>query len=202
MFKKLFGGGAKSADQPEPAGDLVIARLNARAQPLDRGDLYEDPLDDVLQAKKLGQVTGGGTQLTETGEIAFCDVEIVLAQASDGALDEVRKCLEAQGAPKGSSLMIEDREDEIAFGVNEGLAVYLNGTDLPDEVYADCDVNHIYSEFDRLLGAAGKVHSYWNGPTETALYLYGPSHDAMVDSIKPFVESYPLCQKARLEKIA
>ena len=62
MFKKLFS-------KPETARHLVIARLNDRAQPMDRGDRYEDPLDAFLKANGLGEVSGGGTQLLETGEI-------------------------------------------------------------------------------------------------------------------------------------
>lgn len=55
---------------------IVIAHLNDRAQPLDRGELYEDPFDHVLKQASLGAVTGGGTQLADDGEVAFCDVEI------------------------------------------------------------------------------------------------------------------------------
>ena len=45
--------------------------------------------------------------------------------------------------------------------------------DLPDETYRDCDVDVVYSEFNRLLTGIGSVHSHWQGPTETALYVYG-----------------------------
>ena len=61
-------------------------------QPIDRGDYYEDPLTDTLQAKGLGEVTGGGTQLSEEPcGIEFCDLEISVHAADDGrahALDE------------------------------------------------------------------------------------------------------------------
>jgi hypothetical protein len=34
----------------------------------------------------------------------------------------------------------------------------------------------IFDEFDiQLNGDAGKVYSYWQGPSETAFYLYGSS---------------------------
>ena len=36
---------------------------------MDRGERYEDPLDAFLKANGLGEVSGGGTQLLETGEI-------------------------------------------------------------------------------------------------------------------------------------
>jgi len=34
------------------------------------------------------------------------------------------------------------------------------GTDLPDETYRDCDVDVVYSEFNRLLTGIGSVHSH------------------------------------------
>lgn len=196
MREAMFGSSAP------PVGERVTARLNARMRPLDRGDVYEDPLDDEITARALGEVTGGGTLLTEDGEIRSCDIEIALAEVSDQTLDALKGCLEALGAPRGSTLVVESDGREIPFGANEGLAVYLNGTDLPDNVYHSSDVNHVFSEFDRLLGENGSVQSYWEGPTETALYLYGPSYDAMVGCLRDFLDSYPLCRMARLEKIA
>jgi hypothetical protein len=146
--------------------------------------------------------TGGGTQMSEDGEIEFCDVELRLNSTSDDALDAVKRSLEALGAPKGSKLLVESPEREVPFGVNEGLAVYLNGTDLPDRVYDTCDSNFVYSEFDRLLGVDGTIHGFWNGPRETALYMFGPSFQTMKRRIQPLLDSYPLCQKARVVQIA
>jgi urease accessory protein len=53
-------------------------------------------------------------------------------------------------------------------------------TDLPDTVYQESDVNFVYEEFGRLVGSEGRVVSHWNGPRETALYLYGRSAAAML----------------------
>jgi hypothetical protein len=199
MLTRLFGS---SAPSPAAAGDLVIARLNARAQPMDRGDVFEDPLDGILQAAGMGNVTGGGTQLGTDGEIAFCDLEIAVPEATDAALGAIRKTLEGLGAPKGSRLIWNDGANEIEFGSFEGLAVYLNGTDLPDDVYEQCDVNVVYEELGKLVGSEGRVVSHWQGPRETALYLYGRSAEAMLSLIRPFLDTYPLCAKARTVKIA
>jgi hypothetical protein len=73
---------------------MVIARLNVRAQPLDRGEVFEDPLDQILQAAGTGQVTGGGTMLGTDGEIEFCDLEITVPDATDATLDAIREALE------------------------------------------------------------------------------------------------------------
>jgi hypothetical protein len=199
MLTRLFKFSAPSS---AAAGEIVIARLNARAQPIDRGEVFEDPLDGVLQAAGIGNITGGGTQLGEEGEIQFCDLEISVPEASDAVLATIRKALEELGAPKGSKLIWNDGANELEFGSFEGLAVYLNGTDLPHSVYEQSDFGFVYEEFGRLLGNEGRVVSHWQGPTETALYLYGRSVETMLARIRPFLDTYPLCAKARTVKIA
>jgi hypothetical protein len=96
MFNRLF------RREPKPSGTMVLVRLNARAQPIDRGERYEDPLQD-------------------------------------------------------------------------------------------CDSNFVVEEFNRLLAGTGSVHSHWQGPTETALYVYGRKASDMQAALQPFLDSYPLC---------
>ena len=179
---------------------FVTAKLNDRAQPLHRGEIYEDPLEEFLSEKALGEVAGGGTQFGELREIAYCDIEIQLTSVTPEILGMVAATLESFGAPIGSKLIHE--EGELSFGCMEGLGVYLNGTDLDPEVYQTSDVNCVYEEFSRLLGEEGAIHSYWQGPTETALYIYGPSFERMKSSLSGFMAEYPLCQKARCVQIA
>lgn len=186
----------------ERTGICVVAQLNARLQPLDRGDIFEDPLDDTLQDMGLGEVTGGGTLQSNEGWVQQCDIEMDLPEADPETLRKIADRLEALGAPKGSKLLVEETGTEMPFGKSEGLAIYLNGTDLDDWVYQNSDVNHVIAELDRLLGTAGRYCSYWDGPTETALYIYGPSAEAMRELILPLIETYPLCEGARVEQIA
>jgi hypothetical protein len=180
---------------------ILIARLNAKLQPIHRGEIFEDPLDAELKKSSLGSVSGGGTQMAKTGEIAYCDVEIDVSAPSDAVAASVIGILERLGAPKGSKLLVAQGH-EIPFGSTEGLAVYLNGSDLPKSVYEECDANFVYSEFDRLLGGIGQVFSYWEGASETALYIYGGSFDAMKSRLEKFLTSYPLCQQCRVVQIA
>jgi hypothetical protein len=180
----------------------VIARLNARVQPVDRCGIWQDPLHDLLVADGVGEVTGGGAQVGPLGEIVSCDVELGIHDTSEMTLQVIADALSQLGAPKGSRLLPGDPAREITFGQNEGLAIYLNGTELPEEVYEQSDVNFVWSEFDRLLGSAGKIYSYWEGPAETALYMYGPSFETMKQRIAQFMVAYPLCRKSRVEQIA
>lgn len=199
MFGNLF---KKKAPKGEAPSQFVVAQLNARIQPMHRGEFFEDPLNEELQRASIGEVRGGGTMQSQNGEIAFCDIEIELTESDHGAVNRIIEVLERLGAPKGSKLKIEAENREVSFGVSEGLAVYLNGTDLPDDVYQTCDSNFVYSEFDRLLEGEGRVLSYWQGPTETAFYLYGKSFAQMKAKVAEFVHSYPLCQKCRIEQVA
>lgn len=69
-------------------------------------------------------------------------------------------------------------------------------------MYQQCDSNVVYSELERLLGDHGRVLSWWQGPTETAFYLYGTSFDEMRGLVAGFLASYPLCQRCRVEQVA
>ena len=142
MFGQLFKKNAAQHAEPDvaPASSYLIAQLNARLQPMHRGELFEDPLDDALQQLGVGSVTGGGTQMSDSGEVAHCDIEIKVAALDEHTVHAVISCLERLGAPIGSQLRLgaetETEGRRLPFGVTEGMAVYLNGTDLPDEVYA------------------------------------------------------------------
>ena len=199
MFGGLF---KKKPVESESTDQFLVAQLNCRVQPMHRGEFFEDPLDEKLKQEGLGEVSGGGTLQSKSGEIEYCDIEIQIASATPALPARIIEILQELGAPKGSKLHVESDQSEIAFGVSEGLAIYLNGTDLADDVYSSCDSNHVYEELDRLIAPTGRVLSYWQGPTETAFYLYGDSFAAMRSAIEGFVSTYPLCQKARIEQIA
>jgi hypothetical protein len=174
--------------------------LNARLQPFDRHDI-EDVLIEALEKQNLGTVSGGGTGQKPNGEIAYCDIELDLNDNSQETIDKIVEIAETIGLPKGSALHGEsDFKREV--GTLEGLALYLNGTELPDEVYAECDINHAVKEIEELLGESGELYSHWQGPQDTGLYFYGVSFDEMKAKMSGFLSEYPLCQKCRVEQIA
>jgi hypothetical protein len=117
---------------------FVVATLNARLQPMHRGEFFEEPLDAALKASGRCEVSGGGTMGSPGGEIQYCDIEISGRELGTKDVDLIVSTLDALGAPKGSKLTIEATGQEVQFRQAEGLAVYLNGTDLPDETYRDC----------------------------------------------------------------
>ncbi|MEV6930992.1 hypothetical protein AB0M46_41775 [Dactylosporangium sp. NPDC051485] len=172
--------------------------INARVRPLDRGAVYEDPLQAALDVRAPGsRITGGGTLLTADREPACCDIDLDIEGDATAVLDLVTVTLEAAGAPKGSTVRFDEREP-MPFGVTEGLAVYLNGTDLPDEVYETNDVNDLVAAVIDSLGADGSMQSHWQGPQETALYLYGSSAALMHERIAEVLARFPLAQRCRV----
>jgi hypothetical protein len=189
--------------KPEPT--FVFAHINARAQPIDRGDRFEDPLDAVLKEAGVGEVTGGGCGLAsgDSNEIEFDGIDIDLIDLGRG-LPLVIQTLERLGAPKGSRLEFDrnGKSEQMPFGVAEGIALYLNGTDLPAETYANADVNAVIERINAILAGKGAMMDFWEGPRETALYLHGRSAEEMSAALADFIKQEPLCQKSRLVRFA
>lgn len=177
----------------------LTLKLNARFQPMHRFEL-EDALQEILEREHMGEVTGGGTAQKPDGEIAYCDIEIHLVNDEADSVKWLVNLLNAIGIPKGS--ILQGVEPEVEVGTLEGLAYYSNGVDLPDEVYTTCDINYVIEQMEQAMEGIGRMYSYWEGGTYTALYFYGSSFAEMKQKIEPFIATYPLCRKSRIEQIA
>jgi hypothetical protein len=179
----------------------IYVTLNARLRPLDRGEHFEDPLEDLLKKRGVkATITGGGTLLSADREPSNCDIDLEVRGDGAGALEVVIDVLEKLGAPVGSKARVANGEP-VSFGKTEGIGIYLNGTDLPDEVYASSDVNELIASLGDRLGDAGTMLSYWEGSTETALYFYGRSAQQMRAKMADVLASHPLAQRCRIEPI-
>ena len=192
MWGKLFKKGTPSEIQ-------VSVQLNARYQPIDRG-AYVDLTGRFLQEKGWGRLGDGeGTMLSPSGEPESCDYDILV---SSEHFDDVTDALDKVFfVPKGSKLVIGDEERPI--GQREGLALYLNGTELPEDVYRKSDINAVIQSLEAHLGKErGRFLSFWQGPKETALYFYGPSYTEMKAALEEIIPKHPLCEKCRMEQIA
>jgi hypothetical protein len=176
---------------------LVLARVYEHVEPIDRGNRYEDPLQAVLEKTKLGRVTGGGSQLNELGVIDYADVEIELANL-DGAVLAVAEALEEAGAPQGSELIhVSDDRVLREFGKQQCLAIFLDGTSLPDEVYADLDFEAVIGEIGAAAGN-DSFHGFSQGDEETGLFFFGPDAEAMFTQVEPVLRRLPIGQNARV----
>jgi hypothetical protein len=176
----------------------VDVHLNARLQPMHRGERYEDPLEQVFARLAPGsEVVGGGTLASPEGEPLSCDIELHLTDEGVAHGQELMAALESLGAPRGSTWTVGD-EPPVPFGASEGVAVYLNGTDLPDEVYRGNDVNDLIGQLLDRVGDEGDLHSWWEGPRESALYLYGRSAAVIKDRSADVLAVHPLAQRCRV----
>ncbi|SMC60700.1 hypothetical protein [Pedobacter nyackensis] len=198
LFKKLFQG-----PKQESKEIYIIAQLNDKIMPISRGEVYEDPLDEFLKSNSYGEVTGGGTQLMEDNDIAYCDLEIRLFNhPTKHIIDEIINKLEYLGAPKGSKMIVEYTGEQIPFGKLEGLGLYLDGINLSDEVYKNSDSEALAEEIRRLANIKSDVVRYWNGNTETGLYFYGDSFEGIKNSISDFLSTTPDCEGCRIVQVA
>ena len=201
FLKKLFQSKSET-DKVTPA--YITITLNDKIMPIDRGDVYEDPLDDFIQASGIGEVCGGGTMQMASGEVDFCDIEIQLYSDSidETQLTRLQEKLEDLGAPKDSFIFLEKDQRKIMIGKKEGLAIYLDGVNLDNEVYENCDSNVVVDEIRKRVNDTSEIVRFWESNTETALYFYSDSFEEMKSAIRDFVETHPLCKNARIERIA
>lgn len=183
---------------------FLYLELNLRIMPLKgavcRAEI-EDKLMEILNENGKGDVTGGGTYQNSEGEITGCDTEIELIDDSKETIDWLLNILNDFNFPKGSKLTNGD-DFTIELGTAEGLAIYIDAVNLPDEVYSECDINFVISEMERLMGENGSYCSYWRGPQWMGLYFYGTSFEIMNNAVKDFISTYKLCQGCRIEQIA
>lgn len=200
FLKKMFSSIPDSKNEKNP--EFITVTLNDKIQPIDRGDYYEDPLDEYIQLNQIGEVTGGGTIQAENGEIEFVDIEIQLNAEIEPKKAAFKIIEFIKNAPKDSKLRIENTKEEIFFGEKEGLAIYLDAQNLEPEVYENSDVNFVVSEVKRLIGDESEIVRFWEFPDKTALYFYGDSFTKMKEQINNLMSEYPLCKNAKIKRIA
>lgn len=108
---KLLG---RRPGPPEPfrasvdADLFVYVKIPEDIGPLDRGAKYEDPLERLFSERRLGEITGGGSQLGEarpdgTTSIEFCGVDVQVTEL-EPSLALLREALPNLGAPDGTEL--------------------------------------------------------------------------------------------------
>ena len=94
--------------------------------------------------------------------------------------------------------MFNDSKTESA---EQAVLVYLNGTDLPDQVYDEYDLATLEDKLIEVIEREklGEYDGNEFGPTETILFMYGPDAERLFSGIESILRAYPLCQQARVE---
>jgi hypothetical protein len=162
--------------------------------------MYEAPLASALLSHRLGELAGTSVVMNSEMEIEYVEFELILVN-HDKALQLVKLVLEEAGVPAGSEIRSEREEglEILPFGRKEGIAIYLDGIGLPDEVYEKCSCDGLaFLIAGALSSVDGEIRGSWVGRSETAIYLYGPNAETMFSTIKPMLTTYPLCQNARV----
>lgn len=175
----------------------VTLHLNMRLMPVDRGSLFEDPIDEMLHKYDIGEVTGGGTLLSKEKMPISCDIEFSIKR--DKIVDFISFLKAVNTISKGSYIEYDGKKEEI--GSLEGLNLILDGTGLKEEVYKENDINNVIAEIDNLIKEKGQYHSYYTGEKNTNLYFYGNSFDEMKDIIVNYTKTSPLCENSIIEQI-
>jgi hypothetical protein len=96
---------------------FVFAKIMDPVMPIERGTKYEDPLADTLEGRKLGEVTGGGTQMDKDKKIEWVGIDIQLADLV-GAVELVRQRLRELGAPAGSVLEFKRGDQQVSLPIH------------------------------------------------------------------------------------
>ena len=177
-------------------GSRMSITLNARLRPLDRGARYEIPLQEILGVSMPGsRVTGAGTLLSAEREPLVSDIDLDVDGDAPEALELVTAALEAAGAPKGSRVRLGE-SGPVPFGVTEGLAVYLNGTDLPGEVYASSDIDELIAALSGRPRQRGRHAVLVEGPARNGAVPVRPVR--MAELIADVLARFPLAQRCRV----
>ena len=164
----------------------LTVELNAKLQPIHRGEMFEEPLENVLIQANVGEVLGGGTFMSATGEIEKCDINL---EVKDDWIAKVFAYLQRiKIIPKGSKIIC--KQEITPIGQAEGMAIYLNETD------------ELISKLQDALGDKCFMFSWWEGGTETALYFYGESYLKLYESVKHILEIHPLCKLSHVKQVA
>ena len=92
--------------------ELVI-NIPGAIGPIERGERFEDPLLDALEAEGIGaEYLGGGSSLVKGDAglgIQSCDIELAVADP-DRALPVIRRVLTEAGAPPDTTIRRFDPE--------------------------------------------------------------------------------------------
>jgi len=83
---------------------------------------------------------------------------------------------------------------------DECVLIHLDGVNLPDDVYKECDMLTLE---DQLIEAikrsnAGELDGHETGERETTIFTYGPDADHLYQAMEPILASCPLCKNARV----
>ena len=111
FFPRQSSAKSNTDDLPEKAPIFVFVKIHEAIMPIDRGEKYEDPLDASLKKAGFGEVTGGGSQLSEPDKdgsrhIEWVGIDVDLTDLTNG-LPLIKSELKRLGAPADTTIEYE-----------------------------------------------------------------------------------------------
>jgi hypothetical protein len=87
---------------------FIYIKIPGDIQPLERGELFEDRIEPVLQKRGIGSISGGGSSLGDVGpdghrEVVFCGIDIDVVD-HEKTLTALREVLPELTAPAGTEI--------------------------------------------------------------------------------------------------
>jgi hypothetical protein len=109
--------GRRPSETPPDEPQLVLVRIPEPMQPPDRGAKYEDPLDAVLKKEAVGEVNGGGTELSAPDakgkkSIEWVEIDVELSDFERG-MPILKRELLRLGAPPDTILEYSRNEQKL-----------------------------------------------------------------------------------------
>lgn len=195
MFAHLFRWKARDRCKE------ITVFLPLRAQPLQRQEHFDLPLDRALEMNGLGRVVVGGVEFDDDfAGILSCEIELSIKDTRPQTVFEVVKILERLGAPKGSELRIPGKKTA-QFGTSECLALCINTSDWPVETYVSAHIPETVIGLTSALETAGRLIGTWEGSDEIVLYFYGAHFPKMKKAVVAYCVKDTLCANYSIKQI-
>jgi hypothetical protein len=112
-----------AAHSSSPASVFVFVKVPESLMPIDRGAKYEDPLNAALNRESLGEVTGGGSQLSEPDAqgrrtVEWIGLDVDLIDLHRG-LPVLKRELLHLGAPSGTTFEFKRDGRQVTESIQE-----------------------------------------------------------------------------------
>ncbi len=163
----------------------------------------EEFFAELFEETGLGKiVNGGGISYLDNNEVDYCDIDIDFKDEKS-----IQAFIEnAKHFPIAKdSLLIYD-EMKVSIGEKEGLALYFDNKNLPEQPKSEEEVDPLIELIEALdASLEAKEYdfffSYFEDSKITALYYYGESFEEMYKIFQDLLISNSLCKSVEIVQI-
>lgn len=118
----LRGSRSAPVQADNAARFFVFVKVPEPLTPVERGQKYGDPLDEMLKREQLGEVTGGGSQLSEPDaegrrSVEWVGLDVELLDLERG-IPALKQELLRLGAPAGTTLEFKRAGSQIVESIS------------------------------------------------------------------------------------